>query len=100
MIKKTLEQVAYEAYWTHNGGGRPQCDQVQHQSSWEAGIKAAMAEHEARKWQGMETLPKDGLVIIGYREGPHWMQQFWSCDPQFQPFEKFTHWMWAPEGPR
>jgi len=110
---KTLWQVAYEAYWLHGGGHRPRWDQVQHQSAWEVGIKAAIAEHEARKRQGMETAPKDGTKIDLWTENGriadcwwsngywvHWWMGGFDQMGAYRIGEIPTHWMPVPEGPR
>ena len=98
---RTLGQVAFEAAYEDMGENYEWNHiPIEEHGHWNAAAAAVVAEHETRKWQGKDTLPKDGYVIIGHREGEEWIQQFWWCYPQFQPFTEFTHWMPAPDGPR
>lgn len=52
------------------------------------------------QWQPIETAPRDGTEILGYREGLGTWIVNWDPDEQdFSPGWTPTHWMPLPEPP-
>lgn len=68
--------------------------------SWEEIAAAAVAEHERRKWKPMSACPACGEEIIaGYRNGEEWVQTM-GDSATLRTYPKYTHWQYAPEGPK
>ena len=93
MKQKTLGDVAADAY----------C-RADHTAGlvlwWESAAAAVIAEHERRKWQPMRTCPACGEEIIaGYRNGEEWIQTMGDATT-LRTFPEYTHWQYAPEGPK
>jgi len=91
--EKTLGEVAQEAFRRSDAlGGLV--------AWWEETAAAVVAEHERRKWQPMRTCPACGEEIIaGYRNGEEWIQTMGDATT-LRTFPEYTHWQYAPEGPK
>lgn len=91
MKEKTLGRIASEL-WYGTMSTSPK--------KWEQIAAAAIAEHERRKWKPMSACPACGEEIIaGYRDGGEWIQTMGDADT-LRTFPEYTHWQYAPDGPK
>jgi hypothetical protein len=79
-----------------------------HQQDWQAVANAVVQAHEARRWQAIESAPKDGYILAWSPERRMAFQAIWcgSLD-DWQLLGRdgiatmeFTHWAALPAPPK
>lgn len=92
MKQKTLGKIASELWY---------CTMDTSPKKWKQIAAAVIAEHERRKWRPMATCPACGEEIIaGFRDdGEEWVQTMGDA-ATLRKYPKYTHWQYAPEGPK
>ena len=101
--EKTLGEIAYETW----------CYDISH-DAWQAVADAVVAAHEARRWNGISTAPKDGTIIDLWVYWPNrdiapqritdgfWNEvlQVWSSLRAYDTGFVTTHWTPLPAPPK